>query len=194
MIDPHSIAFDFDGVIADTMTLFIDIARNDYNVHHIRYEDITCYSVKDCLKIDDDLIETIFRRIQDGSYTIPLTPVEGSVEVLARLVNFSSQVLSVTARPYAGPVQEWFKNILPMGNGAVKLIATGSFEGKADILIDQNITHFVEDRLETCFQLKEAGVEPILFRQPWNRKSHPFHEVGSWHEINSLINWKKEDP
>lgn len=192
MIDPDSIAFDFDGVIADTMTLFLDIARSDYDVHHLRYEDITCYSVKDCLEMDDDLIETIFRRIQDGSYTIPLAPMAGSVEVLTRLGKLSSRILFVTARPYAGPVHDWFNSTLPVCNGAVKLIATGSFDGKADILLDQNITHFVEDRLETCFQLKEAGVEPILFRQPWNRKSHPFHEVGSWHDINSLINWKKE--
>jgi hypothetical protein len=45
----------------------------------------------------------------------------------------------------------------------------------------------VEDRLETCFPLQEAGITPVLFRQPWNRKSHPFMEVGTWKELESLI-------
>ena len=35
-IDPASIAFDIDGVVADTMTLFLDIARDEYNIDWIR--------------------------------------------------------------------------------------------------------------------------------------------------------------
>jgi hypothetical protein len=54
-------------------------------------------------------------------------------------------------------------------------------------LTERNISCFVEDRLETCYPLREAGVTPILFRQPWNRKRHPFTEVGSWQELESMI-------
>ena len=41
MIDPTSVAFDIDGVIADTMALFLDIARKEYRVNGICYEDMT---------------------------------------------------------------------------------------------------------------------------------------------------------
>ena len=114
MINPDSIAFDFDGVLADTMTLFLDIARKDYQVQNLRYEDITCYMLKDCLEMDADLIETIIQRIQDGSYTVPLKPMAGAVEVLTRLEKFSSPILFVTARPYTGPILDWIQSILPV--------------------------------------------------------------------------------
>ena len=42
MIDPAAVAFDVDGVIADTMALFIYIARDEYAIKGIRYEDMTC--------------------------------------------------------------------------------------------------------------------------------------------------------
>ena len=38
---PDRIAFDVDGVVADTMRLFLDIAREEYGINHTRYEDIT---------------------------------------------------------------------------------------------------------------------------------------------------------
>ena len=40
MIDPAAIAFDIDGVVADTMSLFLEIARDVHHINHIRYEDI----------------------------------------------------------------------------------------------------------------------------------------------------------
>ena len=39
MINPSSVAFDIDGVIADTMTLFFDISRDVFHINGIRYED-----------------------------------------------------------------------------------------------------------------------------------------------------------
>ncbi len=194
MIDPHSIAFDFDGVLADTMTLFLDIARKDYQVQHLRYEDITSYMLKDCLEMDEDLIETIIQRIQDGNYSVPLKPMAGAVEVLTRLEKIRSPILFVTARPYTGPILDWIQSILPLNADAIHLITTGSFDAKAEILRDHRVDYFVEDRLETCFQLKDAGVEPVVFKQPWNRRNHPFHEVGSWEDIHTLIDWKEELP
>ncbi len=34
MIDPASVAFDRDGVIADTLTLFLEIARDEFNLNN----------------------------------------------------------------------------------------------------------------------------------------------------------------
>ena len=160
MIDPNSIAFDVDGVLADTMTLFLDIAESDYNIRNLRYEDITCYMLNECLQMEEDLIYSIIQRIQDGNYRTPLKPMAGAVEVLTRLGKFYGPLLFVTARPYVGPILDWIHGILPLDASAVKLVTTGSFDAKAGVLQDHHITHFVEDRLETCFQLKEAGLDP----------------------------------
>lgn len=51
------------------------------------------------------------------------------------------------------------------------------------------INSFVEDRLDTCYLLQDAGIRPILFKQPWNRESHPFVEIRGWEELEGLINF-----
>jgi uncharacterized protein len=45
----------------------------------------------------------------------------------------------------------------------------------------------VEDRLETCLQLADHGITPIVFAQPWNRQPHPFPEVANWPELGGLL-------
>lgn len=187
MIDPASVAFDIDGVVADTMTLFLDIARDEYNMDNIRYEDITSYTLEECLDIDTKVLEGIVSRLLDGSHTPTLKPIAGASRVLTRLVSNHSPILFVTARPYLGPIYDWIQSLLNVDSTAIEVVATGSFDGKADVLLERNISYFVEDRLETCFLLKEAGVIPVLFKQPWNRNRHPFTEVSNWRELESLI-------
>lgn len=77
MIKPGSIAFDIDGVVADTMTLFIDIARNEFNINGIRYEDITCYMLEECIDIDSNLIDAIIKKLLDKNHTTQLEPIDG---------------------------------------------------------------------------------------------------------------------
>ena len=52
--------------VADTMRLFIDIARKEYNIDHISYAGITSYSLSDCLDMEEKVMEAILCRIQDG--------------------------------------------------------------------------------------------------------------------------------
>lgn len=188
-IRPTTIAFDIDGVIADTMTLFLDIAREDYGIRGIRYEDITSYQLEECLKMEPGVIERIVTRIMDGDYTAVLKPITGAPEFLNRLAERSDSILFVTARPYIGPVETWIRSLMPEGAAAIDIVATGSFEAKTEVLTNRHIDHFVEDRLETCFALGAAGIVPILFTQPWNRQPHPFIEVSTWGELEDLIQW-----
>ncbi len=186
MIDPASIAFDIDGVIADTMSLFLDIAHNRYNINGIGYQDITSYDLRECLGIDVNIIEAIVENILDGNYTEPLRPIEGAPEVITRIGRYNP-ILFVTARPYLGPIYDWITDILSLDEKSIEIVTTGTFEGKADVLLNRGISCFVEDRLDTCYLLKEAGVFPIIFKQPWNRENHPFLEVVSWSELESLM-------
>lgn len=189
MINPATVAFDFDGVIADTMTLFLDIARSEYRIQGIDYEDITCYSLVDCVDIDEDTVLAISSKIVAGDYRCPLNIYEGAFDVLNRLVECHNPLLLVTARPYLGPVGDWVRENVSLDSHQVEVVTTGSFEAKAAVLLEKGITHFVEDRLETCFTIQEVGIVPVLFRQPWNRQPHRFLEVGSWAEIARLIDF-----
>lgn len=180
-------AFDIDGVFADTMTLFLDIAREEYEIDGIKYEDITCYTLEDCVNIDSSVIEKIIAKIMQGRHNAPLRPIRGATSVLTRIAQRHRPILFVTARSYDGPIFDWIQRELPLGEESIEVVATGSFEAKVDVLLEKGMAYFVEDRLETCFPLRDAGITPVLFKQPWNRREHPFIEVGTWRELESLI-------
>lgn len=187
-IDPRAIGFDVDGVVADTMRLFIDIARDDFGVE-IAYEDMTCYDLGRCLDVEDDLIEGVIHRLLDGTRDDGLHPLGGVANVMRRLADCCNPVRFVTARPSPEYILEWILERLPLADHQVDLVATGSFEAKTDVLLEKGVRWFVEDRLETCFLLEPAGIQPILFRQPWNREPHPFPEVESWDELAEMMDF-----
>jgi 5'(3')-deoxyribonucleotidase len=189
MIDPATLAFDIDGVVADTMALFLEIARDVYQIDGIRYENISCYDLASCTGLDQGLIDAVVERILDGNYTAPLNSIEGAPDVLTRIGNHCSPLLFVTARPYLGPIRDWMSALLPDSYRTIEVVATGSFANKAEVLLEKNIATFVEDRLDTCYRLQDAGIRPILFKQPWNREPHPFVEVGSWKDLEILIDF-----
>jgi 5'(3')-deoxyribonucleotidase len=188
MIDPRRIGFDIDDVVADTMGLFVDIGRELYGVHHIRKEDMTCYHLHECLDMPQETIDAIIERIVEGDYPCRLSPIDGADRVLERLGVFGP-IRMVTARPLAGPIEAWMAQLLPPERCPVSITATGSFSAKADVLTARNIAYFVDDRLETCYLLREKGIVPVLFAKPWNRQVHPFLEVHGWSELEKMIDF-----
>ena len=186
MISPGQIAFDIDGVFANTMGLFLDIASMDYGINNIRYHDMTQYFLEECLDMEPDIIRAIINRILEGDFETELKPIEGSVEVLSEIVQ-RRPLLFVTARPTLSPIKAWVDRMLPQPAFPIEVVATGTFEAKADALKARGVQYFVDDCLEVCFMLDDQGITPILFHQPWNRFSHPFHEVTSWAEIKGLM-------
>ena len=69
MIDPRQVAFDIDGVIANTMQLFIDIAKEVYGINTVRYGSITRYDLNTCLDIGTDIISDIVQK-SDRSHVV----------------------------------------------------------------------------------------------------------------------------
>jgi hypothetical protein len=186
-IDPRRVAFDIDGVIADTMGLFLSIARHEFGIGHLRYEDITSYALEECLDLGSGQIDAIVERLLGREATTRLKPLDGAPDVVRRVADAAGEVLFVTARPSADAIEAWLQERLALPPRAISVVATGNFDGKAVVLRERGIRFFVEDRLETCFLLDDHGIAPIVFRQPWNRKRHPFPEVGDWSELASLI-------
>ncbi len=188
MIDPDKVAFDIDGVIANTMQLFLDIAREIYGINHIRYSDITRYHLDECLAMDPEVIREINNRIIEGDYPCSLAPIDGAAGVLRKLCGYGPLRL-VTARPKPGPMAEWMPQLLFPEQQRIEMHTTGSFEAKADVLKAHGVHFFVEDRLDTCFLLDGQGITPIVFEQPWNREPHPFVEVSNWGQLERLFNF-----
>ncbi len=187
LIDPGKTAFDVDGVVADTMTLFVEMARNQYGMADLRYEDITSYDLTECLDIGADALKDMVARLLDDECTALLEPLPGAVAVLTSIGRRHGPLRFVTARPTLPPIDRWLRRQISLPDAAIDAVATGAFEAKADVLLSKGVEWFVEDRLETCRQLAEVGINPIVFRQPWNREAHPFREVGDWEELKGLM-------
>jgi integrase/recombinase XerC len=83
--------------------------------------------------------------------------------VLRRIAETTGRILMVTARPEPGPIEGWMNQLLDGQHHRARIVATGSFEAKTDVLLENGIKWFVEDRLETCHLLKAAGIEPMSF-------------------------------
>ena len=187
MIDPAAIAFDIDGVIADTMHLFLDILKDHYDVHTVRYSDITCYRLDHCLDLDLEILEESTTRIMDGRYRATLKPIDGAGAVLRRIAETAGRVLMVTARPDAALIEGWMRGVMNGQHARTRIVATGSYDGKIEVLHAAGIRWFVEDRLETCHLLKASGIEPIVFNQPWNQEPHDYMTVDAWPELEERI-------
>jgi uncharacterized protein len=188
-ISAADIAFDIDGVVADTFRSFVLLAERDYGLK-IHYEDITEYEFWKCLDIGEEKALAIIRRLIDDPIEVGIKPVKGAPDVLARLLK-SAPLTFVTARPEADSILRWMTEVMgfPNDNGII-LEATGDHERKASFLVRHNVKYFVEDRLETCYLLNDASIVPILFDQPWNRKPSVFKRVKTWEDIAGLIDWQ----
>ena len=186
-INSSSLAFDIDGVVADTMNLFLDITREDYGIQGLKYEDLTCYELSECVDLPEHILHEALGKLLDGDYRHTLKPISGAREVLNRLGQLHGRLLFVTARPHLGPIARWMGELLPSHKDTIEIVTTGGFEAKVEVLLDRGIDFFVEDRLETCYVLYSAGITPILFKQPWNRLEHPFTEVGGWSDLEMLF-------
>jgi len=187
-ISPHELAFDIDGVIADTFRAFVKTARERYNVE-IKYEDITDYDFRKVIEIDEETSDKIIEMILEDPVGMGITPISGAVEVLTRLSD-CGPIFFVTARSNRDAIIEWVEKTLGLGDGkTIHLEATGAHEDKLPILLKHGVRYFVEDRLETCYLIQGSPVTPIVFEQPWNRKEHPFLTVGDWDDIHDMIEW-----
>lgn len=187
-IPHHKLAFDIDGVIADTFRAFVKTAQEKYGIQ-VEYEDIIEYDFRTVIDIDETVSDEIIERILADPLGIGIKPFRGAVEVITRLLGLGPLLL-VTARPDRAPILKWLESHLCLNNvNGIHLEATGTHTEKLPILLDHGIEYFVEDRLETCYLLDEASVTPIVFQQPWNQKPHYFPSVKNWDEISAMIEW-----
>ncbi len=188
-ISPRDIAFDVDGVFADTFRVFIEKARKEYG-YQFNYEDITEYDFMRVIDIGEQESEEIIQTLLDYPIENGIRPMPGAVEVLTRLSR-SGPLFFVTARPDEAAILGWIHHQLPeVDMTLIHLEATNTHKKKAPVLEKSGKKYFMEDRLETCYLLQEVPIIPIVFQQPWNRKPHPFQVVESWDELSTMIAWE----
>ncbi len=188
-IDPCLLAFDIDGVVADTMAVFVTLAHEKYGLTHLSQQDMLSYNLYECLGLEKHIIDDLIRLTLDDRHTMQIPPVPGAPEVLMELAGVAP-LLFITARVCSEPITQWLFTVLPrVPREKITVIASGAPETKIEILSGLDIRYFVDDRIETCRRLKEAGIEPFLFDQPWNRNdpADGFIRVQNWIQLKTWV-------
>ncbi len=188
-IDPCLLAFDIDGVVADTMAVFVRLAHERYGLTHLSQQNMLCYNLYECLGLGKEIIDDLIGLTLDDPHTMQTPPVPGAPEALMELAGVAP-LRFITARVRSESITQWLFTVLPgVPRERITVIASGAPETKLDILNELQIRYFVDDRIETCRHLKEAGIEPFLFDQPWNRNESAdgFTRVQNWVQLKSWV-------
>jgi len=186
-IRPAELAFDIDGVVADTMSVFVRLARDRYGLSRLTKEDMTCYNLYSCLNLEREVIDDLICLTLDDDHTLQIPPMPMAPDVLTELANHGP-LRFVTARIWPESIIGWLRQTLPQVSPEnIQVIATGLPEAKIGILKDLQIRYFVEDRLETCHLLAQDGIQPLLYDQPWNRAPNQFPRFDSWLQLRQII-------
>jgi uncharacterized protein len=188
-IDPAEIAFDIDGVVADTMAVFVRLAHERYGLTHLTKDHLQCYNLYECLSLEREVIDDLICLTLDDEHTLQIPPMPGAPEVLTALSDHAP-LRFITARIWPESITGWLTGTLSsVPSGRIDVIATGSPESKPGVLKQLGVRYFVEDRPETCRMLAEAGIKPILFEQPWNKNMQlsDLVRVSDWRQIREWV-------
>ncbi len=186
-IAANEIGFDLDGVIADTAESFLRIACSKYGYCSFTHEDITNFELENCIPLPHGLVDEIFTEILTDSLAAGLQPMPGAVETLTQ-ISRDSEITIITARPLLQPVLDWIDVFFPAETrDATRVVATGDHNDKIRFIHQHGLKYFVDDRAETCIQLADADIIPLVFSQPWNQNRHNLQSVENWAEVRELI-------
>ncbi|MEJ5299769.1 MAG: hypothetical protein WHS38_02140 [Thermodesulforhabdaceae bacterium] len=190
---PWEIAFDIDGVVADTMAVFVDLVREKLGIKDFSKEHICEYELHKCLPgISKDILNELICVVLSDEYTLRVPPCPGAPEFLRKLSQYSP-LRFVTARIWPESITRWIHNILPdVPQEAIKVVATGDPDRKQAILREMNIKVFVEDRWDTCVKLRAEGFGIIVYDQPWNRKGTDFPRISHWRDLERFVIWPEK--
>jgi uncharacterized HAD superfamily protein len=183
---PQQIGFDFDGVIADIGEAFQRMASDEHQ-YVVDLNDITSFQVETCTNIPEMVVRQIFEDILEDSLATGLQPIPGALEVIEELTKLT-RVKIITARSQDQPVIDWLDKHLPENACLnVDVIAMHDHDRKVSFIQEHNLQFFVDDRAETCAQVAQANLHPVLFRQPWNSGWDDFTTVENWQQIAAYI-------
>jgi len=186
---PHHFAFDIDGVVADTMAVFVELVRKELGIRHFSKDDIVEYELYKCVPAPRETIDEVLCKTLSDEYTEMIPPMPGAKEFLTRLGKLAD-LRFVTARVWPDSIIKWLHKLLPdIDKRRIQVVATGDPGAKKRILKDMGVKVFVEDRLDTCCALRKEGFHVILFDQPWNREADGFFRIRHWKELEKFIEW-----
>ena len=186
-IHPRELAYDIDGVVADTMAVLVELARDRYGVSGLRKDDLRQYDLHQCVPLDRETVDELICLTLDDEHTGRVPAMPGAPELLTELAAHGP-LRFVTARIWPESIVRWLHATLPGVAGShIQVIATGDPEAKLAVLHELGVRYFLEDRLETCELLARDGIQPLLFDQPWNRRPTTYPRISDWFDLRQRL-------
>lgn len=182
--DIMRIGVDIDGVLADSLPLWIEELNRFFNKNR-RLEEINLYDICQTYGITTTELDDFL--VQKGRFLMsaPL-PVTGASQYLCKIKQ-NHQIYIVTAREeqYGPETRAWLnRHGLPYD----ELLLLGSHE-KKETCLAKNLNILVEDTLEIGLKVSAAGVPVLLMDAPYNQGPLPklVYRARSWDEVYQNI-------
>lgn len=185
------IGVDMDSVIADIVHPLIRFHNNVYKTK-TKYSE---HKTFDLSPLWNCPLEETINRIHEfyhSPYFEQVKPITGSRRSIGYLRKKHTLSL-ITARPYSieDKTKAWLKLYFPDSFSYVHHTNLAAKKGhprknKSEVCLQNKVDLIIEDHLEYAYDCLSAGVEVILFNQPWNQtKNLPrgMRRVYSWKEI-----------
>lgn len=131
--------------------------------------------------------EQIFRVFSE---LVPIIPLKDDAkEYLDKLSNDGHELVFITARSHTLPGQN--EKCLQNYNISYSKLIEGA-SSKVEFAKNENIDLFIDDSVKNCRNVKEAGIDVILFDAPYNKQCEDIKRASSWEEIYEYINTQRQ--
>ena len=180
------VGYDFDCVVVEFAEVFCELAQKMYNIP-ISASDIATYSLAEIHpRMTRSRADRLIAIATDPSHpefdtSLQMRPTPGSVEALQRHTSVHGRVVIITARPSSGPVEDWLREAGV--DGAEVYCASAAH--KVARVQECGLSGFVDDNLQTCYQMINMNLSAVVMDRPWNRNVDPNFQ-GQLRRITSL--------
>jgi 5'(3')-deoxyribonucleotidase len=168
------VALDFDNVLADTMTAWINIYNEKYS-KRVKKSDIIAWEFWPILKIQKEEADEIFKSVWTNWEE--LHPIEEDIGLMVDRLRTSCELDIVTAAK--GHVKEWLRH---HGVNYNKLVYSSNKTS-----LDHKV--FIDDSPDDALILGINKQVCLLYNQPWNqphKDKYPFFKHNSIFRVTRI--------
>jgi len=185
-----TIAFDLDGVIADSLQAYLDHFNKRYGVR-LSKSKITTYRLEELPGLDTQKLLETLEVVFSDLYRI--LPIPGSIECLERYCRVVGKVPIISHRFGKNGIAG-AKNWLDRYLREKYTLTIADPKRKVEIVRERNYFGMVEDNPDTALRVAEAGILSIVFHTPYNQSvKHPnIVRVYDWSGLEKVLTHLEE--